>query len=368
MRRLVLVGGGHANIEVLRQFGMAPVAGCEVMLLSAPPHTAYSGMLPGLIAGHYAWQEAHIDLRPLAERAGARYSFVRAVGLDLERCIVRCADGAEVAYDWLGLDIGSTPNTAPIEHADAIGLPVRPVERLLAGVDGLLGEAAQKNLHVVVIGGGAGGIELCLALHHRLRLDAVERAARFTVVTLSEQILPGYPNGARARLQRILDERGVGMRTRTKVVSAQSDGIVLDSGEQVHADRVVWATGPAAAAWPSASGLRCDADGFVLVDRHLRSISHPHVFAAGDMATVADHPHPKSGVYAVRHGAVLAQNLRRALRGDRLLRFEPQKRALQLISTGDRCAVAAWDRWSLEGSTVWRWKDWIDRRFMARYR
>jgi selenide,water dikinase len=152
-----------------------------------------------------------------------------------------------------------------------------------------------------------------------------------------------------------------------RVVGVGDRGIALDNGERIAADRVIWVTGPAPVAWLQQSGLATDAAGFVLVNDRLQSISHPEVFAAGDVATMVDHPRPKSGVYAVRQGPPLTGNLRRALLGMPLHSFRPQRRALQLITTGERHAIAAWGELALAGAWVWRWKDWIDRRFVARY-
>jgi selenide, water dikinase len=143
--------------------------------------------------------------------------------------------------------------------------------------------------------------------------------------------------------------------------------LVVEGGEGVPADHVVWATRPAAPRWLAESGLRADDRSFVLVDDGLRAQSHPDVFAVGDIATMPHLPRPKSGVYAVRQGPSLAANLRLALRGDTPRAFEPQSMAPQLITTGDRNAIASWGPLHAEGGWVWRWKDRIDRRFMRRY-
>jgi selenide,water dikinase len=168
-------------------------------------------------------------------------------------------------------------------------------------------------------------------------------------------------------LQRVLVDRDVVLHFDSPAVAVDPEAVHVGGGRRIAADRIVWATSAAAAPWLAAAGLACDGRGFVTVDAHLRSTSHPFVFAAGDCATQTAHPRPKSGVYAVRQGPPLAHNLRQAIDGDTLSTYVPQRRALALISTGDQHAIASWGGWAVEGDWVWRWKDWIDRRFIARY-
>jgi selenide,water dikinase len=367
MQRLVLAGGGHSHVEVLRRFGLAAPAETEIVLISPSRSTAYSGMLPGMIAGHYSRRETHIDLERLAHLARARFVPDAVVGLDPAHRIAYCAQGVEVTYDWLSLDIGSVPNTEPIRQAERFGFPVKPVDRLLAGVEALAQEARQRDLDIAIVGAGAGGIELCFALDYRLRHEASAHRARFSLLTLTSEVLPGYSEAVRRRVLRALEQRQVAVHTGRRVVGVGDRGVALDDGQRVAADRVIWVTGPAPVAWLRESGLATDDAGFVLVNDRLQSVSHREVFAAGDVATLVDHPRPKSGVYAVRQGPPLARNLRRVLRGAGPRSFRPQRRALQLITTGERYAIAAWGELALEGGWVWRWKDWIDRSFIARY-
>jgi selenide,water dikinase len=192
-------------------------------------------------------------------------------------------------------------------------------------------------------------------------------AADFCVVTDSDGILPGHATGVRRRMLRVLNARGVAVYARSRVVAVDQGAARLQDGTPVPSEVVVWATGASVPAWLRDSGLATDERGFVLVNENLQSVSHPEVFAAGDAATMASHPRPKSGVYAVRQGAPLAENLRRALTGERLEPYFPQPVALALISTGDKYAIASWGSLAWAGEWVWRWKDRIDRRFMQRY-
>jgi selenide, water dikinase len=367
VKRLVLVGGGHAHVEVLRRFGLQREPGVEITLINTSRHTVYSGMLPGLVAGHYSWRACFIDLEVLARFAWARLLRDIAVGLDPDRKLVRCADAAEVPYDLVSVDVGSVANASGVPQSGRHGIPVKPIQRFLSAWDGLVHEVGERELNLVVVGAGAAGIELCLSMQYRLQQRVPHNRVKFGVLALSADILPDHNAGVRERMGRVLHARGVAVRTGSRVVRMDDHNLVLEGGNAVPADQVIWATGPAAPRWLADSGLRTDDAGFVLVDDSLRSLSRPDVFAAGDIATIVHHPRPKSGVYAVRQGPPLAANLRLALRGDTPRAFEPQSVALQLITTGDHNAIASWGPLCAEGRWVWRWKDRIDRRFMRRY-
>jgi len=369
VRRLVLVGGGHAHVEVLRRFGRAPLPGLELALVSPHRLTPYSGMLPGLFAGHYSHAAVHIDLERVARFAGARFLEALATSIDSRRGQVTIANGGSLEFDLVSLDVGSTPATAGVPGAAEHAAGLKPVDRFLRTWDAWRAHARDGALQrLLVVGGGAAGIETVLALHYRLgretgRADAVECA----LATDADRLLPLHPPRVQAILARILGERGIRLHLATPATRVERSGLVAANGDRIAADAIVWATGAAAPAWLRHLGVALDAAGFIAVNESLQSISHPHVFAAGDCATVIDHPRPKSGVFAVRQGPPLAANLRAALEGRPLARYVPRERALALISTGDRYAVASRGAWATEGRWVWYWKDWIDRRFVARY-
>jgi selenide,water dikinase len=369
MKRILLVGGGHSHVEVLRQFGRAPAAGVELVLVSPHRWTPYSGMLPGLVAGHYTFEEAHIDLERVARFARARFLPTVVTALDPAGRTATLADGARLDFDFVSLDVGSTPATAGIPGAREHALGVKPVDAFLGAWGELLERARTGELRrAVVVGGGAAGIELVLAMQHRVagvtgRPDAVE----WQLVTDVDVLLPAHNETVRRIVRRILARREVEVHLSSRVVRVERGTVFAANGYRVAGDAIVWATGAAASPRFAASGLALDDRGFVAVDETLRSSSHPHVFATGDCATMVGHPRPKSGVYAVRQGPPLAANLRAAIEGRPLGRYVPQAQALALISTGDRYAVASRGDWALAGRWVWRWKDWIDRRFMRRY-
>jgi selenide,water dikinase len=352
LKDLVLLGGGHSHVAVLKRFGMRPIPGVRVTLVTRGVDTPYSGMLPGLIAGHYTRDEAHIDLQVLARFAGARVIVAEATGLDLAHRAVRIGDRPPIRYDVLSIDIGSTPSLevpGATEHA----VPVKPIDRFLdrwTDVCTRLASAAGPR-RLAVVGGGAGGVELILAARHRLLalgMTTVDHA----LFAASDRILPDHHASVRRRFERILGERGVTVHAGQPVV-AVTPGVLHTAGGRTHAvGEVLWTTEAAAAPWLRESGLEVDEGGFVRVTDALQSVSHPDVFAAGDIAAMVRHPRPKSGVFAVRQRPPLARNLRRRLLGRPRRRYRPQRRLLSLISTGVRCAVASRGRRAVGGGGV----------------
>ncbi len=370
---VVLLGGGHSHVAVLKRFGMEPMSGVRVTLVSRRVDTPYSGMLPGLIAGHYTYEEAHIDLQRLARFAGARAIFDEAIGLDLANRQLHFRVRPPVSYDLLSIDIGSTPRTN-VPGSLTCAVPVKPIDRFLERWTALRGRlrAGEGLKRVAVVGGGAGGVELLLAVQHGIRAwlgrhGSTKVHVEYLLFTAGDAILSSHNARVRRLFGRILESRGVQVHTGSPVVEVMPRRLRTEDGREHTADEILWVTDASAATWLADSGLTVDEDGFVRVSTTLQSISHPEVFAAGDVASMVDHPRPKSGVFAVRQGRPLARNLRRAIRGQRLIHYRPQRRFLSLISTGDRYAVASRGPLTLHGAWVWRWKDAIDRRFMRLY-
>lgn len=368
MKRLLLIGGGHAHVEVLRQLGMRPERGIDVTLVSPNAATPYSGMLPGFVAGHYGWGDCHIQLVAMAGMAYATFAQTAVTRLDLAKRVAHCADGSTLAFDLVSIDVGSTPDRSvpgSAEHAIA----VKPVERFVIEWGRILAACRAGTVRdIAVVGNGAGGIEILLAMQHRVRVETAGRPQpRFHLVGESRTVLPSHPALVRWRFRKVLAERGVALDLGSRVTAVEAGLVRCADGREIAADPIVWVVTASAAPWFRESGLDCDTRGFIAVDDHLRSTSHPFVFGAGDCVTQVRHPAPKSGVYAVRQGPVLAENLRRALRGEALGTYRPQRRSLALVSTGDRYAVASRGPFVAWGEWVWRWKDRIDRMFMMKY-
>ena len=373
VKDLVLIGGGHSHVTVLKQFGMRSLSGVRLTLICRDVHTPYSGMLPGFIAGHYDYDDIHIDLGPLARFAGARLYHDEVIALDPVNRRIRCGNRPDVSYDVLSINTGSTPDFAPVPGADKFVVPVKPINNFLSRWQRLVPRvlAARGAVRIGVVGAGAGGVELTLAMQRRLeqlcREAGFQAQLTFHLFSRTESILPTHNRRVQAAFQRLLTQRGVHVHAPCRVTRLWASGLGCEDGSAYELDEILWVTNAAAPSWPAAAGLAVDAHGFIRVSDALQSVSHADIFAAGDVAAVDNHAREKAGVFAVRQGPPLARNLRRALLGETPQPFTPQKQWLSLISTGDKYAVASRGRWSLKGRLIWRWKDWIDRRFMDKF-
>src|SRR5438067_5672588 len=362
---LVLVGGGHAHVHVLKRFGMRPVPGVRVTLITRDVETPYSGTLPGYVAGIYSFAECHIDLMRLARFAGARLIHDEAVGLDRSRREILCRAHPPIRYDIVSLDIGSTPRS-DVPGAAAHTVSVKPIDRFGERWEALLDRARKLgHLRLAIVGGGAGGVELAVSAQQRLA-RLLPTPPEVTLVT-REGLLPSHNEGVRRRFEIVFRERGMRVMSNNPIVRVDPGRLIAKDGDEIEFDEALWVTEAAGAPWLAETGLALDERGFVIIDETYRSVADTAVFAAGDIATMPTHPREKAGVYAVRAGPPLADNLRRVLTHRAPRRAVPQRQAFALIGTGDARAVASRGPFAAYGRSLWWLKDWIDRRWMRRY-
>ena len=369
MKRLLLLGGGHAHVHVLRAIAREALPGAEVLLVTPFSRLTYSGMVPGLVAGHYRPQDCLIALKPLARAASVRLVEASATHIDAAARKVRLSDGRVAEYDVLSVDTGSVMDRDVIPGAREHGLFVRPIEHFVQLLEGLFDLASQRVLDIVVLGGGAAGVELAMALQYRLdaRDDGHgDERARIAMVTGGTAPLAGYPRPVMQKALRALQDRRITVLQET-CTAIEPGHVLLANGARVACDAPLLAIGSSAPAWLASSGLALDDRGFIVTGPTLQSTSHPEVFAVGDVASRSNVAVPKSGVHAVRAGPPLAHNLRAALAGGSLAPYPPRVRTLNLIACGERRAIASWGDWSAQGRWVWWWKDRIDRAFVRRY-
>jgi len=349
---------------------MHPVAGARITLVTRDLSTPYSGMLPGLIAGHYDHNEAHIDLQPLARFAQARIIHGEITALDVEQQQITIRGRPVISYDLLSINVGSRPN-CPIEGpGTSRQFAIKPVDRFLESwrelEQGLLD--SDNTIQLAIIGAGAGGVELALSLEHRVRhLTARKGRLKISLVTDQARLLVTHNRRVQSRFEQILKQRSIDIHTLSRVDQFDGEYLRGDFDTPIPAHAAIWTTHASPESWLVDSGLQLDPSGFVAVSASLQSRSHESVFAAGDIASVAQYPRPKSGVFAVRQGIPLARNLSRYLQNQKPEPYKPQASFLSLISSGERSAVASRGEWQLQGRWCWWLKDKIDRRFIRRF-
>lgn len=363
MTRLLLIGAGHAHVQLLRDWARQPAPGVELVLVTPGPLAPYSGMVPGWLAGHYSFAQICIDAAGLAAAAGARLVIANLQTLDPDQRTALLDTGETLAWDWLSLNTGSTLD--PPTGLRPPVLALRPLSALQPAWDALLARHAadrsSRPLRLMAVGAGAAGFEVLLAARTRLLALQPGRPVEATLLSRGPDLLPSLAPGAVRAARRALQRVGA----RLQLGTALTPALAADQ------DLLLWATGAQAHAWQRDAARRgtlaVDGAGFVRVDVHLRSVSHPQVFAVGDCAAF-DPPLPKAGVYAVRQGPVLTAQLRAALAGATAPPgYVPQSRFLVLLATGDGRAIASRGRLSAEGRWIWRWKDHIDRGFVGRF-
>lgn len=367
-KRLLLIGGGHAHLfvlEFLRNHVQEWRDKIDITLVSRELQTAYSGMLPGLIAGHYRHSECHIDLRPLADSANVALHQAEIDRLDVQGNVA-FSGNRQWPFDVVSIDIGSAPPLFSIPGAGAHALTVKPIELFLHRWRELLQAInhAEKPIHLIVAGGGAGGVEVTLAMAYRL--NAYRKQVKISLVT-RDRLLAGYPRRVANLMMRRLTQAGVALKTHIDISGVEQGKLHFSDGCHASFDALILATGAAAQSWLASSGVESIDNGFIHVNSYLQSVSHPHVFAAGDVATDPQQRRPKAGVFAVRQGPVLAENIFRFIMGREMRRYNPQRDFLSLLSTGSQHAVASWYGLTWQGEWVWKWKSAIDKRFMHRF-
>jgi pyridine nucleotide-disulfide oxidoreductase family protein len=364
MKRLVLVGGGHAHLSVLRAMAQKRPKDVELTLITPSAHQNYSGMLPGWISGHYEQAECRVDLRTLTDAAGANLILESIVGMDAARRCVGLADGRHVEYDLLSLDVGSEADTSWLQTLGDKLLPIKPLDDFYLKWPKVLSEARAKgNFRLVVVGAGAAGVEIALAAKHAFAESCVD--GQVDLVASESGLLSGHSETVQHRVRTYVERSGIRLHCQRAV--GTDNAVLLSDGTLLQADCVIAATGARAPVWLQVSGLALDGNGYIAVDRNHRSVSHANVFAAGDVCARSDALIQRSGVHAVHAGPVLADNLKAVLSGAAARPYHPKPRSLYLLACGPRYAIASWGRWSAEGKWVWKWKDWIDRGFIARF-
>lgn len=370
----MLVGVGHANAHVVRAWGLAPLPQTRLVAISPFDDATYSGLLPGVLAGQYPPDAMRIALRRLCDSAGVEFVAGEAAHCDRARRELILTSGERVEYDFVSIGAGSHARWTGEEPMPSSVVPIKPMqtflERLaaqLAAVEATHAGENRPTADLVVVGGGAGGTEIAFCVRPWLERCAPGVAWRIALIGGDELPAPSLGRAAGRRLIKELRSRGIHFEGRRRVARVVEDHLEYADGERRRAEVVIWSTDAVAPEWFERLDLPRDARGFLLTKPTLETLDDPRIFAVGDSGTLAEHPLPKAGVYAVRQGPFVWENLRRAREGRPLIPFRPQRRFLKLLNLGDGRGLGEYAGWTFAGRWVWRWKDRIDSRFMALY-
>jgi selenide,water dikinase len=377
---LVLLGGGHANIQVLKMLAMNPIGGLRITLISDQTHSPYSGMIPGYLAGYYSYEECHFDLRRICEELGQRFIKAKIIGIDPQRKKIQMENRAEVSYDYASINVGIAPKSIESSSDEAALrlIPLKPISRFIAHWDRLMADlTAYKGsdpLQLAVVGAGASGVEISIIL--KMLIDKNHWNAEVHLIHQHEFLVSEKDLVAQRELLKTLKQLDVKVLQNTQALKEQENGLMLKDEQGLvqtkDFHRVLTATQASAPQWFKNSGLPVDPDGFVKVAGNLLVENEHDLFAAGDCIHFSPSPLKKAGVYAVRQGMVLEHNIRAYFTGKSALKtFHPKKNVLSLITIGDYKALVHQDspsilRW-MWPSLLWMVKDGIDRRFMKQF-
>lgn len=367
-KSVVLVGAGNAHLVFVRKWRMRPLPGVAVAVVNEAPAVPYSAMVPAHVGGDYRRDELTIDLVQLCRSAGVRLVPSRVIGLDASNRQVNFADRPPLAYDILSLGLGSVPSDLTRPSAPGFAFPLRPLAALLDRLDGVEAELkiTPRPFHLVIVGGGASGCELAVAIHNRV---GHYPGFRITLLQANPRLLPRFPARTAAACERAFRSRGIAWRLGCRVTGGGSCALTLEGGERLACDAVLWATPGSPPDLIRESGLATDDRGFLRVRETLQAESDAATFGTGDCVSFAAYPDlARSGVHAVRQGAVLFENIASLLHGRSLRRFRPRRRSLYLLNAGDGTAVLNYGPVAWKARWVRRLKDRIDRRWVESFR
>lgn len=358
---LVLAGAGHAHLVAMRQWlrnGWRPPRG--TVLISPGESAWYSGMMPGLIAGRFAQEDCAISLLPICRQLGISLMLADIVAADSVAKTVTLSTGADMVYRYLSINTGSRPLPPDNNDNSVLVVPAKPFPEF---VRQWRQWEQSPPVSLLVLGGGAAAFELAMAINRRFRQTAVS-------VVCAGELLASLAPGLRNRARHCLATAGIRLIEQCRIDAIASGAVWCQDKKVLSPDAIVLASGASAHTWYQHAGLDCDNKGFIVVDERLCAVNTTSVLVSGDAASARGSQ--RSGVFSVRHGTVLAHNIKAILENSALVSYQPQRSALALLATADGGALMGYGNMALGGrltaGLLGRWKDYLDISFMKRHR
>ena len=364
---LVLIGGGHSQITVLKKFGMKPIPGLRITLINKDFISSYSGMLPGYIAETYDRSQTEIDLLNLCKFSNSRLVIDKVIGLDLDEKLVILENRAPIIFDTLSINSGGEPNLGYIKGANEFSIPIKPISKLVKIIDGIKEKIKKLNgISISVVGGGAGGIELALALTQYLKTKQNIKEIEVNLISKGQYLAKAKNKISQNTILSFLKNNNINVILNEEVIEFGQNFIKTSKGTIINSKFNFLVTPISAPKWMSETGLSLDNSGFIRVNKFLQT-SNENIFASGDVSSFENKNLPKAGVYAVRQGPILFKNLRAKILNYSLTSFKPQSSFLSLIGNGKDEAIFSWKGISFKSKFAWMLKRYIDESFMKKY-
>lgn len=361
---LVLVGGGHAHLATLKTVGNYLSRGHRVSLISPSAYQYYSGMGPGLLSGIYRPQDVRFNVGKMVESGGGAFIESHVTRIEPGSRALILADGRTVTYDVASFNLGSEVVLDGLVATPESVFPVKPIINLLVARRSILERSREDEISIVVVGGGAAGIELAGNAWRLSRVNGMR--ARISLVSKGT-VLERFPARARRLALESFSSRGITVREQVGMISIDTSHLGLSDGTNLPYDFAFLASGIRPPGVFRESGLPVTEDGSLLVNRELRCVGHPELFGGGDCISVEGYRLAKVGVHAVGQSHVLRHNLLAALDGGPMRPFVPKEHFMLILNMGDGSGILCKRNRIFGGRWGFLLKDYVDRRFMRRF-
>ncbi|WP_144701873.1 FAD-dependent oxidoreductase [Fictibacillus phosphorivorans] len=357
MTKLLLIGGGHAHLSILRSLLNENVNNLEVTLITSSKFQYYSGMFSGFTEGLYDEDEIRIDLESLCSRASVSFIEDTIISFDPMQKVLLGFSGGIYSFDVISFDIGSGISS---DLTRTVGLNIKPNYRFPEQI-----KKFRSSESPVIIGGGSAGVELALATSAWRQKQSLKN--HVTLIS-SSPLLHSYGNKATKKIREIAKSHNLVYYENEKIDKLENNIVVTDKGTKIEYSAIMPVTGPKASSLFKQALLSTDIKGYLLVDDTLQSADYPYVFGAGDCVSLSIYPDlPKNGVYAVRQGPILWNNIKRLITGRTLVSFKPQKYYVSILSTGHKHGLFTYGDYVIYGKWAWSLKNLIDQKFMNKH-
>ncbi|MBM7573572.1 NADH dehydrogenase FAD-containing subunit [Aquibacillus albus] len=361
MKRLLLVGGGHAHVHVVKKLKELPIDGVEVMLLSPSQYQYYSGMFPGYAEGLYDKSQISINLESLAKASGVSWVKAAVTAIDPLQKKVLTSDGEMVSFDVISFNIGSLTAGINVPGVTEHAYRMKPNYHFVEVID----EVRDAD-NVVVVGGDVAGIETSLSLASWRTANHIH-----TPVTLmsADRLLPNKSKRISAKIEAIVMQNGIHLVTSETVSHVKRNKVVTSSNKEIHFDKLVWLAGSKAPDLFKTSKLPVDDHGYLKVADTLQVKEYPFIFGVGDCASIADDPAvDREKGHAVRQGRLLFENLKGFMETGEGELYQPKKNELSIVSIGNKKGLLLYKGYSMTGRWAWYLKNWIDSKLVKQYK